>query len=106
MTEGRPTGGDGRNGISWGGRGRAAWTASAGGGAGEAAASRFQPFQNELLDVEFALPYRGLLPAYKAALDTASTVLVLGLVICMSTYIFVRMIAGVKEELRQKQQKI
>ena len=32
--------------------------------------------------------------------------LVLGLVAAMSLYIFVRMIAGVKEELRQKQQKI
>jgi len=45
-------------------------------------------------------------PAYKALLDTSSTVLVLGLVSAMSLYIFVRMIAGVKEELRQKQQKI
>lgn len=45
-------------------------------------------------------------PEYKALLDTSSTVLVLGLVSAMSIYIFVRMIAGVKEELRQKQQKI
>jgi len=45
-------------------------------------------------------------PQYKALLDTSSTVLVLGLVSAMSIYIFVRMIAGVKEELRQKQQKI
>lgn len=45
-------------------------------------------------------------PQYKAALDTGSTVLVLGLVSAMSIYIFVRMIAGVKRELAQKQQKI
>jgi uncharacterized membrane protein YfcA len=46
------------------------------------------------------------LPQYKAVLDTSSTVLVLGLVSAMSLYIFVRMIAGVKRELAQKQQKI
>ena len=46
------------------------------------------------------------LPQYKALLDNASTVLVLGLVSCMSLYIFVRMIAGVKEELRRKQQNV
>jgi len=45
-------------------------------------------------------------PQYKALLDTSSTVLVLGLVSAMSIYIFVRMIAGVKKELAQKQQKI
>ncbi len=45
-------------------------------------------------------------PQYKALLDTSSTVLVLGLVSAMSVYIFVRMIAGVKRELAQKQQKI
>ncbi len=45
-------------------------------------------------------------PQFKSALDIGSTVLVLGLVAAMSLYIFVRMIAGVKEELRQKQQKI
>jgi hypothetical protein len=45
-------------------------------------------------------------PQYKALLDTSSTVLVLGLVSAMSLYIFVRMIAGVKEELRRKQQNI
>jgi uncharacterized membrane protein YfcA len=44
------------------------------------------------------------LPQYKALLDTSSTVLVLGLVSLMSLYIFVRMVAGVKEELRRKQQ--
>ncbi|MDR2551133.1 MAG: sulfite exporter TauE/SafE family protein [Desulfobulbus sp.] len=43
-------------------------------------------------------------PQYKAALDVSSTVLVLGLVSLMSLYIFVRMVAGVKEELRRKQQ--
>ncbi len=42
-------------------------------------------------------------PEYKAALDVGATVLVLGLVFCMSAYIFVRMVAGVKEELRRKQ---
>jgi len=42
-------------------------------------------------------------PAYKAALDVGATVLVLGLVFSMSLYIFVRMVAGVKEELRRKQ---
>ncbi len=46
------------------------------------------------------------LPEYKALLDTSATVLVLGLVAAMSIYIFVRMIAGVKEELRRKQQNI
>ncbi len=46
------------------------------------------------------------LPQYKAALDVGATVLVLGLVAAMSLYIFVRMIAGVKEELRRKQQNI
>lgn len=45
-------------------------------------------------------------PQYKELLNTSSTVLVLGLVSAMSLYIFVKMIAGVKEELRQKQQKI
>ncbi len=45
-------------------------------------------------------------PEYKALLDTGATVLVLGLVAAMSLYIFVRMIAGVKEELRRKQQNI
>lgn len=46
------------------------------------------------------------LPQYKTALDNGSTFLVLGLVSAMSIYIFVRMIAGVKRELAQKQQKI
>jgi uncharacterized membrane protein YfcA len=45
------------------------------------------------------------LPAYKALLDTASTVLVLGLVCAMSTYIFVRMVQGVKMELAMKNRK-
>jgi uncharacterized membrane protein YfcA len=44
------------------------------------------------------------LPGYGVLLDNASTVLVLGLVSCMSLYIFVRMVAGVKEELRRKRQ--
>ena len=43
-------------------------------------------------------------PQYKALLDTSSTVLVLGLVSCMSLYIFVKMIQGVKQELAQKKQ--
>ncbi len=43
-------------------------------------------------------------PQYKAALDLSSTVLVLGLVSCMSLYIFVKMIQGVKQELAQKKQ--
>jgi uncharacterized membrane protein YfcA len=46
------------------------------------------------------------LPQYKALLDLSSTVLVLGLVTLMSLYIFVRMVAGVKEELRAKQQRV
>ena len=45
------------------------------------------------------------LPAYKALLDTASTVLVLGLVCAMSLYIFVRMVQGVKMELASKNRK-
>jgi uncharacterized membrane protein YfcA len=44
------------------------------------------------------------LPQFKSILDTSSTVLVLGLVSCMSLYIFIKMIQGVKEELRRKQQ--
>jgi uncharacterized protein len=43
-------------------------------------------------------------PQFKSILDTSSTVLVLGLVSCMSLYIFIKMIQGVKEELRRKQQ--
>jgi uncharacterized protein len=42
-------------------------------------------------------------PEYKTLLDNGATVLVLGLVFSMSLYIFVRMVAGVKEELRRKQ---
>ncbi|MBE1424110.1 putative membrane protein YfcA [Desulfomicrobium macestii] len=42
------------------------------------------------------------LPAYKNLLNNASTVLVLGLVSCMSIYIFVRMVQGVKMELAAK----
>jgi len=45
------------------------------------------------------------LPAYKALLDGASTVLVLTLVSGMSLYIFVRMIQGVKIELASKNRK-
>lgn len=45
------------------------------------------------------------LPAYKDLLNSASTVLVLGLVSCMSIYIFVRMIQGVKMELAAKNRK-
>jgi uncharacterized membrane protein YfcA len=45
------------------------------------------------------------LPAYKALLDGASTVLVLGLVCAMSLYIFVRMVQGVKMELASKNRK-
>ena len=45
------------------------------------------------------------LPAYKTMLDTASTVLVLGLVCAMSLYIFVRMVQGVKMELASKNRK-
>jgi len=44
------------------------------------------------------------LPQYKDILNASSTVLVLGLVSLMSLYIFVRMVQGVKEELRRKQQ--
>ena len=42
------------------------------------------------------------LPAYKTLLDNASTTLVLGLVSCMSVYIFVRMVQGAKRELAMK----
>ncbi|NHZ46177.1 sulfite exporter TauE/SafE family protein [Nitratidesulfovibrio liaohensis] len=42
------------------------------------------------------------LPQFKSVLDTGATVLVLGLVSCMSLYIFVRMIQGVKMELARK----
>ncbi len=42
------------------------------------------------------------LPQFRSALDTAATVLVLGLVSCMSLYIFIRMIQGVKMELARK----
>ena len=42
------------------------------------------------------------LPAYKNILDNASTVLVLGLVTGMSVYIFMRMVAGAKQELAMK----
>ncbi len=42
------------------------------------------------------------LPQFKAVLDTGATVLVLGLVSCMSLYIFVRMVQGVKMELARK----
>jgi len=45
------------------------------------------------------------LPAYKDLLNTASTVLVLGLVVAMSSYIFVRMVQGVKMELASKNRK-
>jgi len=45
------------------------------------------------------------LPAYKDLLNSASTVLVLGLVSCMSIYIFVRMVQGVKMELAAKNRK-
>mgnify|MGYP001493727393 CR=1 FL=1 len=45
------------------------------------------------------------LPAYKDLLNSASTVLVLGLVSCMSLYIFVRMVQGVKMELAAKNRK-
>jgi len=46
------------------------------------------------------------LPAYKDVLNTASTVLVLGLVSCMSIYIFVRMVQGVKMELAAKNRRV
>lgn len=42
------------------------------------------------------------LPQFKGVLDAGATVLVLGLVSCMSLYIFVRMIQGVKMELARK----
>lgn len=42
------------------------------------------------------------LPGYKAILDGASTVLVLGLVASMSVYIFVRMVQGAKREIAMK----
>ncbi|EGY25047.1 hypothetical protein DA2_2768 [Desulfovibrio sp. A2] len=42
------------------------------------------------------------LPQLKDVLDTGATVLVLGLVSCMSLYIFIRMIQGVKMELSMK----
>lgn len=45
------------------------------------------------------------LPAYKDLLNLASTVLVLGLVTCMSLYIFVRMVQGAKQELAMKSRK-
>lgn len=41
-------------------------------------------------------------PQYKAILDNAATVLVLGLVAAMSIYIFVRMVQGVQMELASK----
>lgn len=41
-------------------------------------------------------------PQYKALLDDAATVLVLGLVAAMSIYIFVRMVQGVQMELASK----
>lgn len=41
-------------------------------------------------------------PQFKSALDTGATILVLGLVSCMSLYIFIRMIQGVKMELARK----
>ncbi|WP_164561862.1 sulfite exporter TauE/SafE family protein [Nitratidesulfovibrio vulgaris] len=41
-------------------------------------------------------------PQYKAFLDAGATVLVLGLVTCMSLYIFVRMVQGVQMELARK----
>ena len=42
------------------------------------------------------------LPQFKSVLDAGATVLVLGLVTCMSLYIFVRMVQGVKVELARK----
>jgi uncharacterized membrane protein YfcA len=42
------------------------------------------------------------LPGMTAFLDAAATVLILGLVSCMSLYIFIRMIQGVQQELAAK----
>ncbi|NLW82304.1 MAG: sulfite exporter TauE/SafE family protein [Desulfovibrionales bacterium] len=42
------------------------------------------------------------LPAYKSILDAASTTLVLGLVLSMSVYIFVKMVQGAKREIAMK----
>jgi uncharacterized membrane protein YfcA len=42
------------------------------------------------------------IPAYATLLDGSATVLILGLVTCMSMYIFVRMMAGAKQELAMK----
>ncbi|MBG3876037.1 sulfite exporter TauE/SafE family protein [Desulfovibrio oxamicus] len=42
------------------------------------------------------------LPQFKSVLDTGATILVLGLVSCMSLYIFIRMVQGVKMELARK----
>ncbi|NLX18969.1 MAG: sulfite exporter TauE/SafE family protein [Desulfobulbus sp.] len=44
------------------------------------------------------------LPQFKSMLDIGATALILGLVSLMSLYIFIRMIQGVREELRRKQQ--
>ena len=45
---------------------------------------------------------RPWLPAYKSLLDDSATVLVLGLVTCMSLYILVKMVQGAKRELAMK----
>jgi hypothetical protein len=45
---------------------------------------------------------RNWLPAFKGLLDDSATVLVLGLVTCMSLYILVKMIQGAKRELEMK----
>ncbi|QQG64813.1 sulfite exporter TauE/SafE family protein [Desulfobulbus oligotrophicus] len=44
------------------------------------------------------------LPQFKKMLDIGATALILGLVSLMSLYIFIRMVQGVREELRRKQQ--
>jgi len=44
-------------------------------------------------------------PVLKDVMDIGATVLILGLVGCMSLYIFVQMIAGAKREVAQKKAK-
>ncbi|MEW5774636.1 MAG: sulfite exporter TauE/SafE family protein [Thermodesulfobacteriota bacterium] len=45
---------------------------------------------------------RNWLPSYKTLLDNSATVLVLGLVTCMSLYILIKMIQGAKREIAMK----
>ena len=45
-------------------------------------------------------------PAYEGVFDGAATVLILGLVAAMSLYIFVRMLAGAKQEIAAKKAQV